>query len=314
MTAVPRALQNVVFIVLTGLGWGLLGPASKFMYAEEPGVFDGVTIAVARAAWVLPIYLFALAPAWRISPPRLDAKRWAAIVAAGLIFGLLISVVFTIAAQYTSVAHISFLIGLSPVINTVAAALAFRTALGRRQWIALTLGVAGVAMLAATHSGARSALLGDALMVLWLAAFAAYACLLRVVGSRMNGVMTMCLVGTISMSVLLLAGLVAGKGGAIAHTVDSPFVAWWFFGEIAIGSTLVAQTTFAAAIRRLGVSVATIGVEYTALAVGVAMSLAMHEPWTALTLAGGLVLCAALAVTFVPLPGLGTREAERSAA
>ncbi len=310
----PRALQNAVFIAVTGLGWGLLGPASKFVYAAEPGVFDGVTVSIARAAWVLPIFLFALATAWRISPPRLDARRWTAIVAAGLIFGLLISVVFTVAAQYTSVAHISFLIGLSPVINTAAAALAFRTALDRRQWIALTLGLIGVAMLAATHSGARSALLGDGLMVLWLSAFAAYACLLRVVGARMNGVMTMCLVGTISMSVLLVVGVAAGKGGAIAHAFDTPAIAWWFFGEIAIGSTVVAQTTFAAAIRRLGVSVATIGVEYTALAVGVAMSRLMHEAWAALTVLGGLVLCAALAVTFVPLPWLGRREAASSAA
>ena len=304
----PRSVQNVVFVLLTGLGWGLLGPAAKLLYAAEPGVFDGITITVARAAWALPIFLFALAPAWRISPPRLDAKRWAAVLAAGLVFGLVVSVVFTLAAQYTSVAHISFLIGLSPVTNTAIAALVFRTALDRRQWTALTLGVIGVAILAATHSSERSALLGDLLMVVWLAAFAAYACLLRVVGTRMNGVMTMALVGTISMAVLLLPGLALGKGGAIPHVADTPSTAWWFFGEVVLGSTLVAQTTYAAAVRRLGVSVATIGAEYTALAVGVAMSLALHETWTPLTIVGGLVLCSALAATFAPLPGLAEGE------
>lgn len=35
----------------------------------------------------------------------------------------------------------------------------------------------------------------------------------------------------------------------------------------------------------------------------------MHEPWTPLTVVGGLVLCAALGATFVPLPWLETREA-----
>ena len=63
--------------------------------------------------------------------------------------------------------------------------------------------------------------------------------------------------------------------------------------------------------RRLGVAIATIGAEYTALAVGVAMSLALHEAWTVLTVVGGLVLCCALAVTFVPIPVAsrrGTRE------
>jgi len=306
---VPRAVQNVVFVLLTGLGWGLLGPASKALYAAEPGVWNGVTVSVARAAWALPIFLFALAPAWRISPPRLDGKRWAAVFAAALVFGLVVSVVFTLAAQYTSVAHISFLIGLSPVTNTAIAAVVFRTALDRRQWTALALGVIGVAILASTHSSDRSAFLGDLLMVVWLAAFAAYACLLRVVGTRINGVMTMALVGTMSMAFLLLPGAALGYGTAIAHATDTPAVGWWFFGEVVLGSTIVAQTTYAAAVRRLGVSVATIGAEYTALAVGVAASLAMHEPWTPLTVVGGLVLCCALAATFVPLPWLAAREA-----
>jgi drug/metabolite transporter (DMT)-like permease len=301
---VPRSVQNVVFVLVTGLGWGLLGPASKVLYATEPGVWNGVTVSVARAAWALPIFLFALAPAWRLSPPRLDGKRWAAVAVAGLVFGLVVSVVFTIAAQYTSVAHISFLVGLAPVTNTAVAALVFRTALDRRQWTALALGVIGVAMLAATHSGDRSAFLGDVLMVVWLASFAAYACLLRVIGARMNGVMTMALIGTMSMAALLLPGLALGFGGAIAHATGAPRVAWWFFGEIVVGSTVIAQTTFAAAVRRLGVSVATIGVEYTALAVGVVMSLLFHEAWTPLTVAGGLVLCLALAATFVPIPWL----------
>jgi drug/metabolite transporter (DMT)-like permease len=306
---VPRSVQNVVFVLVTGLGWGLLGPASKALYAAEPGVWNGVTVSVARAAWALPIFLFALAPAWRISPPRLDGKRWAAVVAAGLVFGFVVSVVFTIAAQYTSVAHISFLIGLAPVTNTAVAALVFRTALERRQWVALALGVLGVSLLALTHSSDRSAFIGDLLLIVWLAAFAAYSCLLRVVGTRMNGVMTMTLIGSISMAVLLVPGIGLGYGGAIAHATDAPQIGWWFFGEIVLGSTVIAQTTFAAAVRRLGVSVATIGVEYTALAVGVVMSLLMHEAWTVLTVVGGLVLCLALAVTFVPLPGLGTREA-----
>jgi drug/metabolite transporter (DMT)-like permease len=293
-------VQNVVFVLLVGLGWGLLGPASKALYAAPSGAFDGITVAVARAAWVLPVFLFALAAAWRVSPPRLDAKRWAAVVAAGLVFGLVISVVFTVAVQYTSVAHISFLIGISPVTNTAVAALVFRTPLDRRQWVALALGIAGVTLLAATHSSDKSAFLGDLLMVVWLAAFAAYACLLRVVGTRMNGIMTMSLVGTISMASLLVPGIALGYGGAIAHATDTPAVEWWFFGEVVFGSTVIAQTAFAAAVRRLGVSIATIGAEYIAMAVGVAMSLALHESWTLLTVVGGLVLCCALAVTFLP--------------
>ena len=298
----PRSSQNVIFILLIGLGWGLLGPASKALFAAEPGTFDGITVAVARAAWALPICLLALAVAWRFAPPRLDARRWLAVVIAGVLFGPFITVIFSVAAQHTSVAHISFLFGLSPVTNTALAALVFRTALDRRAIVALVLGVAGVAVLAATHSSDKSAFVGDLLMVFWLIAFAVYACFLRYVGACIKPPMLMCLVGTIAMVALLGPGIALGYGGAIAHVTDTPAVAGWFFGEVLLGSTLIAQPAYAAAVRRLGVALATIGAEYTALAVGVAASLVAHEPWTPLTVIGGAILCCALAATFVRLP------------
>jgi drug/metabolite transporter (DMT)-like permease len=301
---VPRSVQNVVFILLVGLGWGLLGPASKVLFASEPGVFDGFTVAVARAAWALPIFLLAVAVMWRLDPPRLGARRWLAVIGAGVIFGPFITVLFSVAAQHTSVAHISFLIGLSPVTNTAVAAVVFRTALDRRAVVALVLGVVGVALLAAGHSSDKSAFLGDVLMVFWLLGFAAYACFLRFVGARIRPTMLISLVGAIAMATLLVPGLALGYGGAIAHAADTPAIGWWFFGEVVLGSTVIAQTAFAAAVRRLGVALATIGAEYCALAVGIAASLAAHEAWTPLTVIAGLILCGALAVTFAPIPGL----------
>ncbi len=313
MTSVPRSVQNAIFILLIGLGWGLLGPASKALFAAEPGTFDGITVAVARAAWALPLCLIALVVAWRLAPPRLDARRWLAVVFASVLFGPFITVIFSVAAQHTSVAHISFLIGLAPVTNTAFAALVFRTPLDRRAVIALVLGIAGVAMLAATHSSDKSAFLGDLLMVFWLLAFAMYSCCLQYVGVRIKPPVLMSLVGTIAMAALLVPGLALGYGGAIGHVTDTPAIAWWFFGEVLLGSTLIAQPAFAAAVRRLGVALATIGAEYTALAVGVAASVVMHEAWTPLTVAGGLILCGALAVTFAPLPGTARRAASRAA-
>jgi drug/metabolite transporter (DMT)-like permease len=226
------------------------------------------------------------------------------VVAAGLIFGTLITVVFSVAAQHTSVAHISFLIGLSPVTNTALAAVVFRTALDRRAILALVLGIAGVSLLAASHNANGTGPLGDALMVVWLIGFAVYACLLRYVGTDVNSLVLMSMVGAIGMAALLVPGLALGYGGAIAHAPDTPAIGWWFFGEVVFGSSLVAPTAYAAAVRRLGVAVATIGAEYLALAVGIAASLAAREAWTPLTVAAGLILCGALAVTFAPIPTL----------
>lgn len=298
---------NLILVVITGLGWGLLGPASKALYAQSPA-FDGVTLAIARAVWAFPIFLIMLGLAWRADPPRMRKRSWCAAIGAGLTFGLLISTLYTIAAQHTSVAHISFFVGISPVTSTVLAALVFRLGLDRRTLVALALGVLGIALLASTQHETAGAASGDALMLVWLVAFGAYGILLRAIGPGVSSTFVIALVGSISMGVLIIPGISLGYGGAIAHVVDSPPTGAWFFGEIVLGSTLVAQATYAAAVRRLGVSMATIGAEYTALAVGVAGSLALREAWTPLTIVAGLIFCAALAVTFVPLPWLSIAE------
>ncbi len=300
-----RGVTNLVLIVLIALGWGLLGPGSKIVFAAEPSVFDGITVAVARAAWCFPVFAIGLAIFWLREPPRLDTGRWLAVIGGGLAFGLAISTLFSIAAQHTSVAHISFLIGISPVTNTAAAAFVFRTGLAKRDRIALVLGVIGVALLAISHSNDHAAFFGDALMVGWLIFFAIYACCLRYAGANVNPGLLMCMVGVVSMGALLAVGLTAGWGGGITHVADSPTIAGWFFGEIVIGSTLSAQTAYAAAVRRMGVALATIGAEYLALTVGVIASFAFHEAWSPLTVIAGLIFCCALTVTFAPLPGLG---------
>lgn len=292
-------------ILLIALGWGLLGTASKVLFAAEPAVFDGFTVAAARAAWSFPVFLVALIVVWRRERPRLEARHWLGLVAAGLVFGVGITVLFSVAAQHTSVAHISFFLGMSPVTSTAAAALVFRTGLSRRDWVALALGVVGVTLLAVSHANDRAAFFGDALMVGWLIGFAIYGCALQYVGARVPPAMVIASVGTISMGSLLVFGLAMGWGGGIAHVADTLSTGGWFFGEIVLGSTLIGQAAYAVAVRRMGVAVATIGAEYGALAVGVIASLWLHERWTVLTVLAGLIFCSALAATFVPIPWLG---------
>ena len=298
----PNVL-DIASVVLVGVGWGLLAPATKALFHIDPAVFYGLSVAVARAAWALPVFLIVFGIAYALERPRLEARRWLAIAGAGLTFGLGITIVFSIAAMHTSVSHISFLIGTSPVTNSIAAAIAFRLPVDRRQRIALNLGVIGVGLLAASQTGGRAGLLGDGLMLIWLASFAAYAVLLRFVGPGVSSTFTMSAVGTVAMaSVLVVGALQPDSLRAAAHVFDTPASAWWFFGEIVAGSTLIAQTAYARAVRRLGVSIATIGAEYTALAVGITASIVAREPWSIVTVVAGLTLCGALAATFVPIP------------
>jgi drug/metabolite transporter (DMT)-like permease len=300
-----RDVVAAALVATVGVCWGLLAPASKALFAAAPASFDGVSVAVARAVWGLPVFaLAALVLALR-ERPRLDLRRWLAIGGAGLVFGLGITLTFSLAAMHTSIAHISFLIGTSPVTNSIAAALAFRLPIGRRERLALALGIVGVALLAASHTGGSASLLGDGLMLLWLAGFAVYAVLLRFVGGAVSSTFTMSAVGVVALASVILAALaLPGSFRGAGHVLDSPSTAGWFFGEILIGSTFVGQTLYAVAVRRFGVSIATIGAEYTALAVGIVTSVLWHETWSVLTIVAGLLLMGALATTFVPLPGL----------
>lgn len=300
---------DIGLIVLVGVGWGLLAPATKALFGAVPSAFDGPSVAAARGAWAFAPFVVMLVVTRPRPFPRIGARRWAAMAGAGLLFGCGITEIFTVAAMHTSIAHLSFLIGSSPVTNSAAAALAFRLPLRGRERAALALGAAGVALLAVSRAGGSAELSGDLLMLLWLACFAVYAVLLRYAGPGLSSGFVMSAVGTVAMgSILLASAPVPGALRGIAHVCDTPAAAAWFFGEIVLGSTLIAQTAYAGAVRRFGVATATIGAEYTALGVGIAYSLAVHEPWSWLTVAAGVLLVAALAVTFsaarTPIPRL----------
>jgi len=305
-----RGAFDAALVVAVGIGWGLLAPATKALFLAAPAAFDGVTVAISRAVWALPIFLIAAAVLALRERPQLPAKRWLAIAAAGVTFGIGITLVFSVAAMHTSISHLSFLIGTSPVTNSAAAALAFRIALGWRERTALLLGIVGVALLAASHTGGTAGLYGDSLMLLWLAAFALYAVLLRYVGPAVSSWFTMSAVGVVSMAAVVVLGLfIPGAFRGVPHVLDSPSAAGWFFGEVLIGSTFIGQTAYAIAVRRFGVAIATIGAEYTALTVGITASIVWHEAWSPLTVVAGLILIGALATTFVRWPARGTRAA-----
>jgi drug/metabolite transporter (DMT)-like permease len=151
-------------------------------------------------------------------------------------------------------------------------------------------------------------------MLVWLAAFAVYAVLLRYVGPRVSSLFTMSVVGVIAMGTVAGLAAVAAPEAlrGVPHVLATPAAGGWFFGEIVLGSNVFAQTAYARAVRRLGVSVATIGAQYTALAVGITASILSHEAWTIVTVIAGLILCGALAVTFVPAPARWVRAPQPS--
>jgi drug/metabolite transporter (DMT)-like permease len=301
-----RGAFDAALVVAVGVGWGLLAPATKALFLADSDVFDGISVAVARAVWSLPVFALAGLVLWLRERPRLERKRVLAMVGAGLAYGIGITFVFSIAAGHTSISHLSFLIGASPLTNSAAAALVFGLPIRWREKTALSLGIIGVGMLAATHTGGNATLVGDSLMILWLASFAAYAVLLRFVGPGISATLTMCGVGVVATLAVIVAGLtMPGAFRAVPHVADTPTIAAWFVAEILIGSTFIGQTGYAMSVKRFGVSIATIGAEYTALTAGITASLLWHESWSWLSVVAGAFLIAALGVTFVRRPNLG---------
>jgi drug/metabolite transporter (DMT)-like permease len=306
-----RGACNAALVISVGIGWGLLAPATKALMLADPAAFDGISVVVARAIWSLPIFVAIGAVLFVRERPRLPPGRWIAMTAAGITYGLGIMFLISIASALTSISHLSFLIGTSPVTNSIAAALAFRLPIGTRERIALALGILGVGFLAFTHTGGSASALGDELMLVWLGAFAAYAVLLRSVGAGISATLTMCGVGVAAMLAVIALGLaLPGAFRGVPHVFESAPIAVWFWGVMLLGATFVGQIGYAVTVKNFGVSIATIAAEYTALTAGIVASVLWHEAWTALTIVAGLLLMTALGVTFAGRSGGETRVAD----
>ena len=305
----PRSVQNVVFIALVGLGWGLLGPGSKVVVRGRAR--DVRRDHLGRRARRVGAPRVSLSR-WRrvaVAPPRLDAKRWAGVVAAGRrLRARDLGRVHGRRAVHVGRAH---LVSDRPLAgdNTALAALVFRTRArpprSRSRWCS--------ASSASRFSRSRAAPAARRsrrpVMVVWLLSFAVYACLLRVRRHAHERVMTMCAGRHDLDGVVLVPGLRWAKAARSRTRPTRRRSPAGSSARSSLGSTLVAQTAFAAAVRRLGVSAATIGAEYTALAVGVACRWCCTSRGPALTVVGGLVLCARWRPRSFPSAWLGTREA-----
>jgi drug/metabolite transporter (DMT)-like permease len=207
-----RGAFDAALVIAVGVGWGLLGPATKALFLLDSRAFDGASVAVARAVWSLPVFVIVGAVLWMRERPQVQRSRVRAIAGGGLAYGIGITFVFSIAAAHTSIAHLSFLIGTSPVTNSIAAALVFRLRVGWREKTALALGILGVGLLAASHGGGNATIVGDALMLLWLASFAIYAVLLRFVGPGLSSTLTMCGVGVVATLAVMPIHPPSGRG------------------------------------------------------------------------------------------------------
>ena len=295
------ALSVLVPVLVAGLAWGLNAPASKLLYAAGDGrLFDGVTLAVARSVWSLPVFV---AAAFLVRPRglRLRSGDLARFAWLGVLFGPGLTGVFAVAAQWTSAAHVVLITGLTPPATALIESLIQRRRLSVGGWAAIGLGVAGVALLSFTRSATGSTPQGDLLMLVWVASYAWFVLLTRALTERYPAPFLSVLSTGGGALIVAVVGIAAGAGGAVGHAFASPGVAAWFFGEIVVALGLIGPIANVVAIRRSSATIATTGALYASVAAGLlAAVLLVHERLAPSAVAAGVLLLASLALTFSP--------------
>jgi drug/metabolite transporter (DMT)-like permease len=294
--------------VIAGVGWGLLAPSSKWLFLGGGGAsFDGYSLAVARAAWAAPCSALIAAAVWPRGRTigRADALRF---LAAALLVGFGLNLLFQIGTQLTSAAHVVLFQGFIPIALAAVEAVFFKRVLTAAQRAGLVAGGLGVALLTLGRSGHGASLAGDAIMFGWIGVFAAYSLVTRKLTQTYPPLFVSALAWGGGFAIVALAGA-ASVPAAIAHSLVSPQVAAVIFVGLVAASGLVAPAAHATAVRSGGVALATSGSQYAAIVTGLALSFGvLGESLSPLGIAGASLMVAGLVLTLLPAPG-GARAA-----
>jgi drug/metabolite transporter (DMT)-like permease len=290
----------------------MLAPSSKWLFRGGGGAsFDGYSLAVARAVWAAPCCALIAAVTWPRGRTigRGDALRF---LAAALLVGFGLNLLFQVGTQLTSAAHAVLFQGFIPVALAAVEALFFKRALARLQKAGLALGAAGALLLTLGRSGRGASPEGDAIMFVWVAVFAAYSLITRHLTETYPPLFVTALAWGGGFAFIALAGA-ASVPAAIAHTFVSSQAAAVVFIGIVVASGIVAPAAHASSVRAGGITLATAGSQYAAIATGLSLSFGvLGESLSALGIAGALLMVAGLGLTLLPAP-TGTPRANAAA-
>ncbi len=133
---------EVTAVVLIGLLWGLNWPAVKFMLTELPP-FTIRAVALSVAGFALAIVT--AAQGHSLTPRRTEVG-WIVLTGLLTIFGF--NVLVALGQELTETSRAAIIAYLMPALTAVLAAVFLRERLRARHWLALLIGMAGIAVLA----------------------------------------------------------------------------------------------------------------------------------------------------------------------
>ena len=287
--ATPAGDRRGAFVALVAAGvlWGLTVPLSKFALEW----LDAGWLTVLRFGLAAPLLLLATRKS------ELRAALTPRVVAAGAIgFGLVI-VLQNAGIARTNVSHASLIVGAVPVLVALIAFALRRGTAGPLGWAGHVLALAGVGLVAGA-GGAGSSLSGDAIVlasVMLSAGFiVAQSGLLR---GRDPIAVTAVQLTAGALAALPYAAL--AEGMPPAPGAEGPVLA--AIG-LAIAGTLLAFSLFAYGQARVPADVAGAFVNLEPLVGALAATLAFHEPFGGVQLAGAAAILAGLALGSLRLP------------
>jgi drug/metabolite transporter (DMT)-like permease len=299
--------RAVAALTAAGLLWGTTVPLSKLALGWlAPGwltfVRFGLAAAILLAAAPRARVRAACTPSVLAPRARVRAACTPSVLASGAIgYGGSV-VVQNAGITRTSVSHAALLVGATPVLVAIIAALWHRTVARPVAWVGFAVSLAGVGLVAGEGGGSATAA-GDGLVLASLLLSAAFT-VAQVRRLRGRDPVALTAVQFLGAALAVLPFSVATEG--VPTLPAGPGVALAVLG-LAVGGTLLPFTLFAYAQGRVSAEVAGAFLNLEPLVGAVAGVAIFGDPAGPVQLAGGVAILAGIALSSLPLLGTGRR-------
>ena len=283
--------RRLVFaaLIAAGLLWGTTVPLSKVALEWLPPAW----LALARFAVAAAILLAVSRPGWRA------AFRPSVLVAGGLGYGASVAAQ-NMGLQHTSVTHAALIVGTSPMLIAVIAALWHRSVARPVAWAGFAVSLAGVALVTGGH-GDGATLGGDGLVLVSLLLSAAF----TVAQTRLlrgRDPVSVTAVQFLGAALAALAFSAATEGLPPAPHAAGPVLVT---AALVLGGTLLPFTLFAYGQSRVSAEVAGAFVNIEPLVGAAAGIVLFGNPAGPTQIAGGLAILGGIALSSLPVIGGG---------
>jgi O-acetylserine/cysteine efflux transporter len=284
--------RAVAALTASGLLWGTTVPLSKLALGWlAPGWLTFVRFGLAAAI------LLAVAPRAQVR-----AACTPSVLASGAIgYGGSV-VVQNAGITRTSVSHAALLIGATPVLVAIIAALWHRTVARPVAWVGFAVSLAGVGLVAGGGGGGAT-VTGDGLVLASLLVSAAFTV---AQARRLQGRDPVALTAVQFLGAALAALPFSMAAEGVPALPAGPGVVLAVAG-LAVGGTLLPFTLFAYAQGRVSPEVAGAFLNLEPLVGAVAGVVVFGDPAGPVQLAGGAAILAGIALSSLPLLGTGRR-------